>query len=47
MDTKLWWVVGILMALIIGGVVGADLYGRAVRKHEKRLSRRRKRRIEL
>jgi hypothetical protein len=43
----LWWVVGVLMALIIVGVVGIDLYGRAARKNEKRLSRRRKRRIEL
>jgi len=46
-NTVLWWVIGIVLALIMVGVVGVELYRRTTRKRERHLSHRPKRRIEL
>ena len=47
LDSFLWWVIGITLALVLLGALIPELYGRAARKREKRLSHRPKRRIEL
>ena len=47
MDTFLWWIIGVVVALILAGVLIPEFYGRSTRRREKRLSHRVKKRIEL
>jgi cytochrome c-type biogenesis protein CcmH/NrfF len=46
-NTLLWWLIGTVIALILMAALGAEMYGRSARRRERRLSHRRKRRIEL
>lgn len=47
LDTVLWWMIGIIVALVLLGGLLPELYGRSERKREKKLGKRSKRRIEL
>ena len=47
MDTLLWWIIGIVVAVLLAATLIPEFYGRSTRRREKQLSHRAKKRIQL